>query len=106
MLIRKAPDLGWADVTPKERYVRRREFIRAAAVPLVAGAAWWVGSASDVEAQGGLAKLTFKKSPLSTTGEQLTPYADITTYNNFLSSAPTRTRRPDWPRACAPVPGR
>ena len=84
MLIRKAPDLGWADVTPKQRYVRRREFIRAAAIPLVAGAAGWVGSASDVEAQGGLAKLTFKKSPLSTTGEQLTPYADITTYNNFF----------------------
>ena len=83
MLIRKAPDLGWADVTPKERYVRRREFIRAA-VPLVAGAVGWVGSAADAEAQGGLAKLTFKKSPLSTTGEQLTPYADITTYNNFF----------------------
>jgi sulfoxide reductase catalytic subunit YedY len=84
MLIRKAPDLGWADVTPKERYVRRREFIRAAAVPLVAGAVGWVGSASEAEAQGGLAKLTFKKSPLSTTGEQLTPYADLTTYNNFF----------------------
>ena len=84
MLIRKPPDLGWADVTPKERYVRRREFIRAAAVPLVAGAVGWVASASDAEAQGGLAKLTFKKSPLSTTGEALTPYADITTYNNFF----------------------
>ena len=83
MLIRKAPDLGWADVTPKERYVRRREFIRAA-VPLVAGAVGWVGSAGKAEAQGGLAKLTFKKSPLSATGEQLTPYADITTYNNFF----------------------
>ena len=83
MLIRKSPDLGWADVTPKERYLRRREFIRAA-VPLVAGAVGWVGSAGDAEAQGGLAKLTFKKSPLSTAGEQLTPYADITTYNNFF----------------------
>ncbi len=63
--------------------MRRREFIRAAAVPLVAGAAGWAGSARDAEAQGGLAKLTFKKSPLSTTGEELTPYADVTTYNNF-----------------------
>jgi methionine sulfoxide reductase catalytic subunit len=84
MLIRKAPDLRWADATPKERYVRRREFLRTAAVPLVAGTVGWAGSARDAEAQGGLAKLTFTKSPLSTTGEQLTPYADITTYNNFF----------------------
>ena len=82
MLIRRAPDLRWRDVTPKAHYLRRREFIRAA-VPLVAGAVGWVGSAPDAEAQGGLAKLTFQKSPLSTTGETLTPYADITTYNNF-----------------------
>ena len=84
MLIRKAPDVAWSDVTPKALYVRRREFIRAAAVPLVAGAAGWAGSGTDAEAQGGLAKLSFQKSPLSTTGEELTPYADITTYNNFF----------------------
>ena len=83
MLMRKAPDLSWRDVTPKAHYVRRREFIRAAAVPLVAGAAGWLGSSGAAEAQGGLAKLTFKKSPLSSTGEELTPYADVTTYNNF-----------------------
>jgi sulfoxide reductase catalytic subunit YedY len=28
-------------------------------------------------------KLAFTKSPLSTTGEELTPFQDITTYNNF-----------------------
>ncbi len=42
MLIRRAPDLRWSDVTPKAHYLRRREFIRAAAVPLVAGAAGWL----------------------------------------------------------------
>ncbi len=83
MLIRRAPDLRWSDVTPKAHYLRRREFFRTAAVPLVAGVAGWGWSAAEAEAQGGLAKLTFKKSPLSTTGEELTPYADITTYNNF-----------------------
>ena len=83
MLIRKPTDLAWSDVTPKAQYVRRREFMRAAAVPVVAGAAGWLASAPPAEAQGGLAKLTFTKSPLSTTGETLTPYGDITTYNNF-----------------------
>ena len=103
MLIRRAVDLNWRDVTPKAQYLRRREFIRAAAVPLVAGAVGWVGSAADAEAQGGLAKLTFKKSPLSTTGEELTPYADITTYNNFFEfgtdkSSPSRLAKSLRPR--------
>ena len=83
MLIRKAADLAWRDVTPKAEYLRRREFIRAAAVPLAAGAAGWLATAGSAEAQGGLPKLAHKKSPLSTTGEVLTPYGDVTTYNNF-----------------------
>ncbi|HEY8536088.1 MAG TPA: hypothetical protein VIL25_06550, partial [Vicinamibacterales bacterium] len=80
MLIRRAPDLRWSDVTPKALYLRRREFIQAAAVPLVAGAL----GVRDVEAaQGKGQTLAFRKSPLSTTGEELTPYDAVTTYNNF-----------------------
>jgi sulfoxide reductase catalytic subunit YedY len=82
MLIRRSPDLRWSDVTPKADYLRRREFMRAAAVPLIAGGAALLPSAR-VDAQGRGAKLAFGKSPLSTTGEELTPYDDITTYNNF-----------------------
>ncbi len=82
MLIRRADELKWRDVTPHALYLRRREFIRAAAAPLLASPlAALAGSAAA--AQGGLPKLTFKKSPLSTTGEELTPYQDVTTYNNF-----------------------
>ena len=82
MLIRDAADLRWSDVTPKDHYLRRREFMRAAAVPLIAGGAALLPSATG-QAQGKGAKLSFTKSPLSTTGEELTPYDDITTYNNF-----------------------
>ena len=82
MLIRDAADLRWSDVTPKDHYLRRREFMRAAAVPLLAGGAALLPSAMG-RAQGQGAKLSFTKSPLSTTGEQLTPYDDVTTYNNF-----------------------
>ena len=82
MLIRRAPDLKWAEVTPKALYLRRREFLRSAAVPALAGAAAWLG-APEARAQGGLQKLSFKKGTLTTTGEELTPYKDITTYNNF-----------------------
>ena len=82
MLIRQAPDLRWGEVTPKELYLRRREFIRAAAVPWIAGGTSLL-SFAPASAQGRGAKLTFVKSPLSTTGEELTPYDDVTTYNNF-----------------------
>ena len=103
MLIRRAPDPGWSDVTPKAQYVRRREFIRAAAVPLVAGVAGCLGLASDAEAQGGLAKLAFKRSALSATDESLTPYGDVTTYNNFFEfgtdkDSPSRLARSLRPR--------
>jgi sulfoxide reductase catalytic subunit YedY len=82
MLIRRAPDLRWSDVTPKDLYLRRREFMRTAAVPLIAGGAALLPAVSAA-AQGRGAKLSFVKSPLSTTGESLTPYDDVTTYNNF-----------------------
>ena len=39
-------------------------------------------SPDEARAQGGLPKLDAKKSPLSTT-EPMTPYKDVTTYNNF-----------------------
>jgi sulfoxide reductase catalytic subunit YedY len=83
MLIRQAPDLRWSDVTPKEHYLRRREFMRAAAVPLIAGGASLLAGRELDARQGKGAKLEFRKSPLSTTGEELTPYDDVTTYNNF-----------------------
>ena len=82
MLIRRAPHLPWSEVTPKDVYLRRREFMQAAAVPVIAGAASLLApSCSAAQTEG--AKLAFKKSPLSTTGEALTPFDDITTYNNF-----------------------
>ena len=83
MLVRRAPELRWSDVTPKEHYLRRREFMRAAAVPLIAGGTSLLAGYELDARQGKGAKLDFRKSPLSTTGEELTPYDDVTTYNNF-----------------------
>ena len=80
MLIRKADDLKWSDVTPRALYVNRRQFLRVA--PFVAAAAAVALSADEARAQGGLPKLDAKKSPLSTT-EPMTPYKSVTTYNNY-----------------------
>ena len=39
MLIRKAPDLRYSDITPKSLYLRRREFLQTAAGAAIGAAA-------------------------------------------------------------------
>src|SRR4029079_5193522 len=75
------------DVTPKELYVRRREFIAAAGVTAAAGATNRVGllgGDGGVAAQNPNAQKlpNLKKSPFST-DEKMNSYKDVTTYNNF-----------------------
>ena len=82
MLIKPPEDLRWSDVTPKDLYLRRRDFLRAAGVALAAGAAGLV-SAGDAVAQGKGAKLPNVKKSGWGEGETLTPYEEVTTYNNF-----------------------
>ena len=80
MLIKKAPDIKPAEITDKGVYLRRREFIRAAAAGPVAAA---VALGHAAWAQGGGKKLaSVSKGPFGT-DEALTPYKDVTTYNNF-----------------------
>ncbi|MGE0392049.1 MAG: protein-methionine-sulfoxide reductase catalytic subunit MsrP [Vicinamibacterales bacterium] len=83
MLIRKPADLRYSDVTPKSIWVRRREFIK-----LATGAAAGAGASlllpdAEALAQTGQKLPGVKPSPLSTTGEKVNPYRDITTYNNY-----------------------
>ena len=80
MLVRRAPDLKWRDVTPEPLYLRRREFL--AAVPFALGAAGAALSGDEALAQGSGQKLEAAKSQYSTT-ETPTPFKDVTTYNNF-----------------------
>ena len=95
MLIRKPDDIPSSLITPKDQYLNRpknlnrRRFLRGAAsgVALAGAAALGLDRLSDVvsprlRAFAGT-KLETVKSPLSTTGEQLTSFEDITHYNNF-----------------------
>jgi sulfoxide reductase catalytic subunit YedY len=88
MLIGKPPDIPSSEITSKdayEEYFNRRRFLRGA----VAAGAALLGADRlanlidpQIAARAGT-KLQTVKSPLTTTGEQLTSYQDITTYNNF-----------------------
>lgn len=88
MLIGKPPDIPSSEITPRaeyDRYMNRRRFLRAAASTAVAalGAERLAEVVSPrITAQAGT-KLQTVYSPLTTTGEQLTSFEDITHYNNF-----------------------
>ncbi len=85
MLIGKPSGIPSSAITPRDRYLNRRRFLKGAAT--FGAAALTAGRVADVFAPGTTAhaatKLETVKSPLSTTGEQLTTYEDITHYNNF-----------------------
>jgi methionine sulfoxide reductase catalytic subunit len=85
MLIRKAPDLTYADVTPKSVYLNRRKFLRAMGIVGAAVAAGKGMFELALPSQFVLAgtKLTgLVKSPFSTTEKEST-FNDVTHYNNF-----------------------
>lgn len=85
MLIKKAADVRSSEITPKSLYLNRRKFLASAAG---AGAAAAIGlrlretiaPSSDVLAGNKIDGV--KKSPLSTS-ETITPYKDVTHYNNY-----------------------
>ena len=100
MLIRRPADVVPSEITPREVYLRRREFIAgAAALGLGSG---FVAAYPAARAEG--APLAPAKSPLSTTSEPPTPLKDVTNYNNYYEfgtdkldparNAPTLTTKP------------
>ena len=89
MLIGRSPDIPSSQITSKTRYLNRRRFLRGAAYGVVSAGAAAMGAerlaemvSPHINARAGT-KLETVKSPLTTTGEQLTSYEDITHYNNF-----------------------
>ena len=72
MLIRKAPDFRYSQVTPKEVYLNRRAFLAAGSAALALSRPLFAG-----EKLSGISK-----SPLSI-DEKPTPFDAITHYNNF-----------------------
>jgi methionine sulfoxide reductase catalytic subunit len=85
MLIKKADDIRSSEITSKSLYLNRRKFLAGAAV---AGAAVATGVglreliSPSATVLAGTKIDGIKKSPLSTT-ETITPYKDVTTYNNY-----------------------
>ena len=85
MLIRKAPELTYEDVTPRSVYLNRRQLLRTMGI---AGAALAGGKVISSLAfppatvNAGTKLNVAAKSPFSTTEKQ-TSFQDVTHYNNF-----------------------
>ena len=101
MLIKKTSDIQSSEITPKDLYLNRRKFLTGAAI---AGAAAVAGvGIHELEAPSVIAQANPKidgiqKSQFSTT-EKITPYKDVTTYNNYYEfSARTNTSPLVWQR--------
>jgi methionine sulfoxide reductase catalytic subunit len=83
MLIKKAPDIRSSEVTPRSLYLNRRKFLAAvtgAAVAAGTGLRQFINPTTVAQAGNKIDGL--KKSPFSTT-ETITPYKDVTHYNNY-----------------------
>jgi sulfoxide reductase catalytic subunit YedY len=85
MLIKKAEDIRSSEITPRSLYLNRRKFLAGAAM---AGVAVATGArlrgliSPSVTAQAGNKIDGIKKSSFSTT-EAITPFKDVSTYNNY-----------------------
>jgi methionine sulfoxide reductase catalytic subunit len=75
MLIRRPADIKSSEITPRDVYLKRREFLAASAA---FGAAGLIGGGQPATA----AKLAAAKS-LYSTDDKLTTLKDVTSYNNF-----------------------
>ncbi|HEV2470034.1 MAG TPA: protein-methionine-sulfoxide reductase catalytic subunit MsrP [Candidatus Sulfotelmatobacter sp.] len=85
MLIKKAADIRSSEITPKNLYLNRRKFLAGAALAGAAVAAGFELSKTlnpSMTALAGNKIDGIKKSPFSTT-ETITPYNDVTHYNNY-----------------------
>jgi len=84
MLIKKKSDLSESEITPEVVYQGRRTFMRQAALAAGAAAAWTLFPKNFQEAiaQDGKSWTPSHPSSFDTT-EELTPFKDVTSYNNF-----------------------
>src|SRR5271154_6628765 len=85
MLIKKAPDIRSSEITPQSLYLDRRKFLAGAAITAAARSPPPRPRQlirSPAPAQAGNKIDGVKKSPFSTT-ETITPFNDVTHYNNY-----------------------
>jgi len=106
MLIGKPDDIPTAQVTDKNLYLRRRDFIGGAAAAAVMAAitpikAWALGQPNGPH---GRTALTVAERKLMAGGETVTSYKSATHYNNFYEFSTTKEEVADMARGFTTEP--
>jgi len=83
MLIKRVSDIVSSEITPERVYRERRQFVTGALALGAAAGAGALGFSMPRSASAAAMLTNLHKSPLSTTGEDLTALKDVTTYNNY-----------------------
>ena len=85
MLIKKASDIKYSEITPKKFYLNRRQFIAGSAVLATSGflSPASIFEQSVIQETEKEEKLSIAKTSEYTVLEQVTPYELATTYTNF-----------------------
>jgi sulfoxide reductase catalytic subunit YedY len=96
MIIKSKPDIIPSEITPKEVFDNRREFIRKAGLGLITGIAATASLLENplkaatlndksiiIKPPGAHPKIAGYAKTIYGAGEKLTPYEDISTYNNY-----------------------
>jgi sulfoxide reductase catalytic subunit YedY len=82
MLIRRSSDIKSSEITDRDLFLNRREFMRAGAGLVAAGGLYGAGMFMPGKAHAGTRLPGVKKSAY-TVNETLTPLEAVTSYNNF-----------------------
>jgi sulfoxide reductase catalytic subunit YedY len=85
MLIKKPRDIKPSEITPKDLYLNRRQFLLSASATAISAGAVLSGLDASVSTQRAMAgeKLGDLRKSSFSTSEKLNSFKDITTYNNF-----------------------
>ena len=84
MLIKKASDIRSSEITPRDLYMNRREFMLAAsAAGLSAAALSGLDAFPSLSSANAAEKFPNPSKSFFSTDEKLNSLKDITTYNNF-----------------------
>ena len=116
MLIREPDDIPSSEITPERVYINRREFIGKSAGIALGGAAGGalIGGGIGGALAGGPRHLS-AQAPVgqrdwstvrSEMDEVLTPYEDVTSYNNFYEFGTQKEDRSETHIRFSPDPGR
>jgi len=104
MLIKKEIEMPSSEITDEQLYRNRREFLSKASLALAGFAVGTIASTNILRAFQDAKTWKPNKPSAYTTNEELTPYKDVTTYNNFYEFGTDKSDPAEYSGNFKPLP--